>query len=219
MLDHLQTSEQDGGWLGGPLWQMDLASNCTSCENFGNCTSVHGVQPRPDQCNLTKPEAEGDWFDLSGFEITTKPIDRFRGMLPKRLNLVAKMANGKGKTHGAVPGFMASSTCPSPTATGGCDWAAQPAFSTRPKGSWLGFPWQTLWSKQRIASNSAAAFVSCFVPYEAASGKAAAQAVAKSIEIQLAASDDSATVTLTPFGATKPLTVTLDIHGKWSVSR
>ena len=123
------------------------------------------------------------------------------------------------KTHGAAPGFMASSTCPSPTATGGCDWAAQPAFSNRPKGSWLGFPWQTLWSKQRIASNSAAAFVSCFVPYEAALGKAAAQAVAKSIEIQLAASDDSATVKLTPDGATKQLTVTLDIHGKWTVSR
>ena len=83
----------------------------------------------------------------------------------------------------------------------------------------LGFPWQTLWSKQRIASNSAAAFVSCFVPYEAASGKAAAQAVAKSIEIQLAASDDRATVKLTPDGATKQLTVTLDIHGKWTVSR
>ena len=54
---------------------------------------------------------------------------------------------------------------------------------------------------------------------EAALGKAAAQAVAKSIEIQLAASDDSATVKLTPDGATKQLTVTLDIHGKWTVSR
>ena len=217
VLDHLQTSEQEGGWLGGPLWQMNLASNCSFCEHYGNCTGVPGAQPRPNQCNLTKPEPEGDWFDLSGFEITTKPIDRFRGLLPTRLNLVAKMANGVGKTHGVAPGFMASSTCSSPTATGGCDWAAQGGGSGRVP--WLGFPWQTLWSKQRIPSNSSATFVSVFVPYEAASGKTAAQAVARSIDIQVSATDDNATVSFTPHGGAKQLTIRLDINGKWQVSR
>eukprot|EP01051_Picozoa_sp_SAG22_P002094 SAG22_NODE_89_length_21278_cov_16.698758_13_plen_122_part_00 len=119
-----------------------------------------------------------------------------------------------------TPGFMAAATCPSPTAAGGCDWAAQPGFAAgNPPGPWLGFPWQTMWSKQKIAENSAAAFVSVFVPYEAAAGKAAAQAVADSIEITVAASDDSAVVKLTPHGAADQLTVELDVRGKFHVSR
>ena len=42
VLDSIQTSEQDGGWLGGPLWQMNLASNRTNSEPEGDCThSIH----------------------------------------------------------------------------------------------------------------------------------------------------------------------------------
>ena len=42
VLDSIQTSEQDGGWLGGPLWQMNLASNRTNSEPEGDCThSTH----------------------------------------------------------------------------------------------------------------------------------------------------------------------------------
>jgi hypothetical protein len=108
VLDSLETSEQDGGgWLGGPLWQMNLASNCTACLHTGNCTDVQGQQPAPAQCNLTASEASGDWFDLSGFEITTGEIERFRGMLPPQLNLVAKLGGGSGQTHGVTPGYSA----------------------------------------------------------------------------------------------------------------
>ena len=84
-------------------------------------------------------------------------------------------------------------------------------------GSWLGFPWQTLWSKQRIASNSRALFTSVFVPYPAAAGRAAAQTVAEGIDV--VAAGDGVVVTLTPHGAATALTVSLDVHGNWSVAR
>ena len=39
VLDSIQTSEQEGGWLGGPLWQMTIGSNST----------------------ISEPEGGGDW--------------------------------------------------------------------------------------------------------------------------------------------------------------
>lgn len=227
--DSLKVSEMEGGWLGGPLWQMNMASNCTSeCLAFHNCTkhwdpaSTSASTPRPDQCNQTRVEPEGDWFDLSGFDITTNPIDRYRGLLPKRLNLVAKMANGDsdaGRKHGVTGGWMAPDNCPD-SSPDGCGWR-EPGFgnATRNPSPWPGFPWQTLWSKQRIPENSRALFVSVFVPYETAAGRAAARALAKSIGIDVAADSESATVKLTPHGSAQELTVALDIHGKWSVAR
>ena len=47
VLDSIETSEQEGGWLGGPLWQMNLASNCTACLATDNCTGVRGKLPLP----------------------------------------------------------------------------------------------------------------------------------------------------------------------------
>ena len=229
VVDSLKVSEMEGGWLGGPLWQMNMASNCTSeCLAFHNCTkhwdpaSTSASTPRPDQCNQTRVEPEGDWFDLSGFDITTNPIDRYRGLLPKRLNLVAKMANGDsdaGRKHGVTGGWMAPDNCPD-SSPDGCGWR-EPGFgnATRNPSPWPGFPWQTLWSKQRIPENSRALFVSVFVPYETAAGRAAARALAKSIGIDVAADSESATVKLTPHGSAQELTVALDIHGKWSVAR
>ena len=243
VLDKLDASEQDGGWLGGPLWQLNLASNCTGCLRYGNCTrGAKGKVPTPAQCNLTAPEGpDDDWFDLRGFEITTQPIDRYRGQLPERLNLVAKFANGDGgsgtgigggggaRTHGSSPGWLAPSTCPHPSPRGGCDWKAQ-NFSesdARLREPWgNGFPWQTLWSKQRIGSNGTALFVSVFVPYKAAGGRGAAAAVASSVEIETRSGIaqpggppegvEGATVKLTPHGGA-PLVVRLDVEGNWSV--
>ena len=37
VLDSIQTSEQERGWLGGPLWQMSLGSNLTDVEPEGDC--------------------------------------------------------------------------------------------------------------------------------------------------------------------------------------
>jgi hypothetical protein len=108
VLDSLEASEQDGDWLGGPLWQMNLASNCSICLMQGNCTGVNRKLPLPAQCNLTRSEPSGDWFDLSGFEIAVGQIERYRGMLPPQLNLVAKMGGGSEQTHGVTPGYSAS---------------------------------------------------------------------------------------------------------------
>ena len=77
--------------------------------------------------------------------------------------------------------------------------------------------WQTVWSKQRIPGNSRALFVSVFAPYVAAGGRAAARTVSSGIDIKTAG--DGATVKLTPDGAKTALTVTLDVHGAWSVDR
>lgn len=77
------------------------------------------------QGNMTQLEDPGDWFDLSGFEITTQQIDRYRGQLPVQLNLVAKFGSGRGKTHGVAPGWLAPDRCPNPTSAGGCDWRKQ----------------------------------------------------------------------------------------------
>ena len=252
--DSLKTSEMEGGWLGGPLWQIvspscvphliglcflhttvaawvlqNVASNCTStCLAHHNCSkrwdpsSTSAATPTPDQCNRTRVEPEGDWFDLSGFDITTSPIDRYRGLLPKRLNLVAKMGNAQpalNRKHGVTLGWMAMDNCPDSSPTG-CGWR-EPGFgnATRHPLPWPGFPWQTLWSKQKIAENSRALFVSVFAPYETAAGKSAAQALAKSIAIDVAADSASATVKLVPHGSAQELTVDLDIHGGWSVAR
>ena len=70
--------------------------------------------------------------------------------------------------------------------------------------------WQTVWSKQRIPGNSRALFVSVFAPYVAAGGRAAARTVSSGIDIKTAG--DGATVKTA-------LTVTLDVHGAWSVDR
>jgi hypothetical protein len=91
--------------------------------------------------------------------------------------------------------------------------------ATRHPSPWLGFPWQTLWSKQRIPENSRALFVSVFSPYETAAGKLAAQALASSIHIDVAPNSESATVKLTPHNSAHEVTVKLDIHGKWSSER
>ena len=106
------------------------------------------------------------------------------------------------------------------TSPTGCGWR-EPGFgnATRHPQPWPGFPWQTLWSKQKIAENSRALFVSVFAPYETAAGKSAAQALAKSIAIDVAADSASATVKLVPHGSAQELTVDLDIRGKWSVAR
>jgi hypothetical protein len=138
--DSLKTSEMEGGWLGGPLWQMNMASNCTNdCLANHNCTkladpsSASTSTPTPNQCNRTRLEPEGDWFDLSGFDITTNPIDRYRGLLPDRLNLVAKMGNGQpslGRKHGVAPGWMAPDNCPD-SSPSGCGWR-EPGCPRRP---------------------------------------------------------------------------------------
>jgi hypothetical protein len=151
---------------------------------------------------------EGDWFDLSGFSITTNQIARLRGELPERLNLVAKMGSADGRTHGVAPGFTAPFACANVTPTGGCDWWEQAGQRDRSG-------WQTVWSKQRIPETSRALFVSVFAPYTATGGRAAAKAIADGIAVKTAG--DGATVTLTPQGAAAALTVTLEVHGAWSV--
>jgi hypothetical protein len=183
---------------------MNMASNCTSeCLAYHNCSKhwdpafTSASTPRPDHCNQTRVEPEGDWFDLSGFDITTSSIDRYRGLLPKRLNLVVKMANGDsnaGRKHGLTEGWMAPDNCPD-SSHESCGWR-ELGFGTAMRDSrpWPGFPWQTLRSKQRIPENLRAMFVSVFVPDETAAGRAAATAVAKSIQTDVAADSESATV-------------------------
>ena len=118
------------------------------------------------------------------------------------------MGAATGRTHGIAPGFAAPPSCSNVTQGGGCDWRAQ-------SGPFVG-GWQTLYSKQKIPQNSQALFVSVFVPYPAAAGRAAAEKVARSIDVTT--SDDGATVVLTPHGAAVALTVKLDVHGAWNVT-
>ena len=89
---------------------------------------------------------------------------------------------------------MAPDNCPD-SSPESCGWR-ELGFgnATRDSRPWPGFPWQTLWSKERIPENPRAMFVSVFVPYETVAGRAAATAVAKSIQTDVAADSESATV-------------------------
>ena len=153
----------------------------------------------------------GDWFDLRGFRRTTTWGERLRGTEPPALHAVCKMASGGGRSHGVSLGFMAP-----PTEV----WVP----NARHPSPWNGAPWQTLWSKQRIAGGTRALFVTVFVPYDPARRRGGD--VQRGVSISLGASSESAVVQLSAAAVAPPsaasvssIEVQVDIHGAWNVTR
>ena len=128
------------------------------------------------------------------------------------LNLVAKLhVGGSNNTrasgaHGIALGYQAP---------GQSTWNNTDLSKNHPS-PWFTWPWQTLWSKQRVAPRQRALFISVFVPYRA-SDAGSARAIYEGISIMTSADGERATVTLTPPPCTEPLVVSLDVHGNWSV--
>lgn len=202
VLDSLQTSEQQGGWLGGPLWQMKLASNCSGNVNV-------------TVCNMSKPQLPGgDWFDLRGFELTTNFIDVVAGRLPESLNLVAKFGGASGTEYGSSPGWQAMPYCQNKE----CVWENPVLHDNHPQ-PWFGAPWQTFWSKRRIASSSRALFASVFVPYKVALGEGASAAIASKIQIETDDAAGTTVVNLVLPESNTPATISMDVMGKWHIIR
>ena len=190
VLDSITPTALQGGWLGGPRWQMQM--NCSANATAKPCQMEHG--------------ADGsDWADLSGFGRTTTAWQRATGNEGEAHSLVAKFGAAPNRTHGLAAGSMAPPSIPCQTI--GKHNIPQPCF---PPGEWWGFPWQTLWTKQRyMQPGERELFVSVFVPY--LRSKTTGSAVQAGVSISQAKEAGSATVKV------GPLTVTLDVHGAWSV--
>ena len=174
-------------WLVGTPWQLNFDSNCSGSDNLTSCrlASLQGT----------------DWFDLSGFERTTSWHQRLKHTEPPELSLVVKLVGGAGTTAGRSLGYMA------PPHTG---FDAHPPGKGHP-APWWTWPWQTLWNRQRVREGDRGLFVSVFVPYDRK--QAAGADISAKLAVAIAASNESATVTL---GHARKR-VHLDVHGGWSV--
>ena len=191
VLDSITPTAQEGGWLGGPHWQV--GTNCSS-----NATA------RP--CTMKRSLDGSDWADLAGFGRTTTQWQRARGNVREGYALVAKFGAAPNRTHGLAPGVVAPPSR-DPCTIVGKHGIMEPCF---PPGEWWGYPWQTLWSKQRhMQAGETELFVSVFVPY--LRSKTTGSAVQASVGIAQAKKTGSAEVTV------GLLTVKLDVHGGWSV--
>ena len=89
------------------------------------------------------------------------------------------------------------------------------------KGSWAVRLHPEVWqwvrrASDRVSDGSKSA-ISLAQRRRAAGGRAAAKSIADGIAVKTAG--DGATVKLPPDGAKAALTVTLDVHGAWSVDR
>ena len=175
-------------WIVGTPWQLNFDSNCSGFQNL-------------TECNLATVEAEGDWFDLSGFERTTSWHQRLTHTEPPELSLLVKLS-GIGNTVGTSLGYMAPPELNYPT---------QPPGARHPS-PWYTWPWQTIWSRQRVMEGDRGTFVSVFVPYDR--HNTTARAIYANTTVTIGAANQSATVTL---GAASKR-VYVDVHGKWEVT-
>ena len=190
VLDSITPTALEGGWLGGPHWQVHT-----------NCSLNATNQP----CHVQRAADGADWADLAGFDRTTTQWQRATGNEGEAHALVAKFGAAPNRTNGISPGYMAPPSIPCRVV--GRHNIVQPC---NPPGQWWGFPWQTLWSKQRhMQAGETELFVSAFIPY--LRSKTTGTAVEAGISISQAKEQGSATVKV---GA---LTVILDVHGAWSV--
>ena len=193
VLDSITPSALEGGWLGGPHWQFE-----------GNC-STNATAKR---CEV-RPAADGAaWADLTGFGTTTSTWERATGNEPKEFySLVAKFGGAPNRTHGIADGVMAPPLSLDNCSVPGRHNIRQPCW---PPGLWWGFPFQTLYTKQRaMRAGEATIFTSAFVPY--LRSKTTGAAVEAGVHIIQDQPSGSATVRV---GA---LTVKLDVRGAWSV--
>ena len=197
VLDSITPTALEGGWLGGPHWQFE--SNCSDNATAKRCE----VKPA-----LTGSDGGGAWADLTGFGATTSTWERATGSGPaERYSMMAKFGAAPNRTHGVADGVMAPPMSLDNCTVPGRRSIPQPCF---PPGEWWGFPYQTLYSKQRaIQGGEATIFTSVFVPY--LRSKTTGAAVQASVHIAQNPSAGSATVKV---GA---LIVTLDVRGGWSV--
>ena len=120
---------------------------------------------------------------------------------------MAKFAGAPNRTHGVADGVMAPPMSLDNCTVPGRRNTRQPCF---PAGEWWGFPFQTLYTKQRgMQVGEAAVFTSAFIPYLRSKTTGAA------IEAQVHITQDqvagSATVKV------GELTIKLDTRGGWSV--
>ena len=75
VLDSITPSALEGGWLGGPRWQM--TANC-----FKNITA--------QLCEMERGDDSLDWVDLTGFGRATNQWQRATGQQGEGHSLVAK---------------------------------------------------------------------------------------------------------------------------------
>ena len=193
VLDSITPTALEGGWLGGPHWQFE-----------GNC-STNATAKR---CEV-RPAADGAaWADLTGFGTTTSTWERATGNEPQEFySLVAKFGGAPNRTHGIADGVMAPPMSFDNCSVPGRRNTRQPCW---PPGLWWGFPFQTLYTKQRaMRAGEPTIFTSAFVPY--LRSKTTGAAVEAGVHIAQDQPDGSATVRV---GA---LTVKLDVRGAWSV--
>ena len=190
VLDSITPTALDGGWLGGPRWQIAT-----------NCSSNSSAQP----CRVQRGEDGEDWADLTGFGRTTTQWQRATGSESEAHSLVAKFGSAPNRTHGIAAGFMAPPSIPCREV--GRHNIMQPCF---PPGEWWGFPWQTLWTKQRhMRPGVRELFVSVFVPY------LRSQTTGEAVQAQVTIAQDKATSSATvKIGS---LAISLDVFGTWSV--
>ena len=195
VLDSITPTALDGGWLGGPHWQFQ-----------GNC-STNATAKR---CEI-KPTvgSSGDaWADLTGFPTTTSTWQRASGNEPQEFySLMAKFAGALNRSHGVADGVMAPPMSLDNCTVPGRDNTRQPCF---PVGEWWGFPFQTLYTKQRgMQAGETTIFTSVFIPY--LRSKTTGAAVEAGVNITQDQVAGSATVTV------GELRIQLDMHGNWLV--
>ena len=121
--------------------------------------------------------------------------------------MVAKFGGAPNRTHGIADGYMAPPMSLDNCTVPGRRGTRAPCF---PPGDWWGFPFQTLYTKQRaMAAGETTIFASAFIPY--LRSKTTGAAVEAGVHITQNPAAGSATVKV------GPLTVQLDVHGEWSV--
>ena len=196
VLDSITPTALAGGWLGGPHWQFE--GNCSTNATNKRCE----IKPTTDSSGSS-------WADLSDFGTTTSSWERATGNVPKEFySLMAKFGGAANRTHGIADGFMAPPMSLDNCTLPGRHGTRQPCH---PPGEWWGFPFQTLYTKQRaMQAGEATLFTSAFIPYLRSETTGAA--VEAGVHIAQNQAAGSATVKV------GPLTVKLDVRGGWSVA-
>jgi hypothetical protein len=202
VLDSITPTALDGGWLGGPHWQFE--ANCSTNATAKRCQ----MSPSGSGGGGKADAGEDAWVDLSGFPTTTSTWERATGNGPSELySLVAKFGGSPNRTHDVSPGVMAPPMSLDNCTVPGRHNTRQPCFQP---GEWWGYPWQTLYTKQRgLAGGQTTIFTSAFIPY--LRSKTTGAAVEAGVHITQNQEAGSAVVEV------GPLTISLDVQGGWEV--
>jgi hypothetical protein len=125
---------------------------------------------------------------------------------------MAKFAGAPNRTHGVADGLMAPPMSLDNCSVPGRDNTRTPCFGPKARGSpaWWGFPFQTLYTKQRgMQAGETTIFTSAFIPF--LRSKTTGAAVEAGVHITQDQAAGSATVKV------GELTIKVDTRGEWSV--